>query len=69
MRVGVHRFKLLPFGFLPMQPLDVNKNKKNLWLFAVFSGIGLRESSFRSVMFIEDAPQNTIQAPSGAAWR
>jgi hypothetical protein len=30
MRIEVHRLKLLPLEFLPMQPLDVNKNKKNL---------------------------------------
>ena len=34
---------------------------------ALKSGTGLSESSVRSAMVIEDEPQNTIQAPSGAA--
>jgi hypothetical protein len=36
---------------------------------ADFSEIGLRESSVRSVMSIEDAPRSIFQAPLGAACR
>jgi hypothetical protein len=63
---------LLPIPFTnltsrKMQPAVVIAHYSRF--FAVSNGMGLRESSARSAMFIDDEPRNASQAPSGAAWR
>jgi hypothetical protein len=64
---GGERRKAAKTGHLRCKTLVSRALRVCFYFFAVFSGIGLRESSVRSAMVIEDEAQHAIQAPSGAA--
>ena len=59
--------KMAKTGDLRCKTLVSRALRVCFYFFAVFSGIGLRESSVRSARVIEDESQNAIQAPPGAA--